>query len=237
MDTGIQIRQLGNDTWIFEEQGVRFFLLTGSHRALLIDSGMMTHNAKDLAEKLTDLPLSLLNTHADPDHIGSNAQFDAFYMSPAEAVNYYHTRQGRGEILPIWDGDELDLGDRKLRMVEMPGHTPGSLAVIDLKYRRAFTGDPIQRHGRIFMFGIHREMHAYRLSLKKLYGHVADFDEIYPSHADAPIAPDIILDLWDAAGRIMEGKIEGHDEEMHGTPITAYDVGFTTFLCDRRSAF
>ncbi|MBQ8955881.1 MAG: hypothetical protein IJ075_02835 [Lachnospiraceae bacterium] len=29
---------------------------------------------------LTNLPVSLLNTHADPDHIASNEQFEEFYM-------------------------------------------------------------------------------------------------------------------------------------------------------------
>ena len=214
------IRQLDAGTWIFEEQGVRFFLLAGDARALLIDSGMQTRDARDQAQRLTDLPISLLNTHADPDHIGSNAQFDRFYMNPAEATNYYNTRHGAGEIDPVWDGDTIDLGNRPLRIVEIPGHTPGSVAVIDLNHRRAFTGD--------------REMHAYRLSLLKLQKCADAFDEIYPSHADAPLDPSVIMELYDAAGRVLAGKVPGRDEEMHGTPITAYDAGVATFLCDRR---
>ena len=82
-----RIIPIDEQTWRLEEEGVRFFLLTGSRSALLIDSGMQTHNAKKLAEGLTALPLSLLNTHADIDHIGSNAEFDAVYMNPAELVN------------------------------------------------------------------------------------------------------------------------------------------------------
>lgn len=230
----VEIRQIDAATWIFEEPGVRFFLLTGDERALLIDSGMQTHNARALAEGLTDLPLSLLNTHADPDHIGSNAEFDHFYMNPAEATNYYNSRKGGGSIDPIWDGDILDLGNRPLKLVEIPGHTPGSVAVIDVKYRRAFTGDPVQRHGRIFMFGIHRELRTYRLSLLKLQRYAGEFDEIYPSHADAPIDTASIMELYDAAGRVLSGELPGHDEEMHGTPITAYDAGISVFLCDRR---
>lgn len=229
----VEIKQIDARTWIFEEIGVRFFLLVGDKRALLIDSGMQTHNAKELAEQLTDLPLSLLNTHADPDHIGSNAEFDHFYMNPAEATNYYNSRKGSGIIDPVWDGEIIDLGNRQLKIVEIPGHTPGSIAVIDQKYRRAFTGDPVQRHGRIFMFGIHREMHAYRLSLLKLQQYVNDFDEIYPSHADAPIDTAAIMELYDAAGKVLAGEISGKDEEMHGTPITAYDAGISVFLCDR----
>ena len=225
--------RLDDQTWIFEEGGVRFFLLTGSEKALLIDSGMMTRNAKELAGELTDLPLSLLNTHADPDHIGSNAEFAHFYMSPAEATNYYHSRGGKGEIDPVWDGDIIDLGGRPLMIIELPGHTPGSIAVLDENNRRLFSGDPIQRNGRIYMFGIHREMHAYRLSLRRLERFADRFDEIYPSHADYPLPPSILRELDDAAGRVMAGEASGQDEDMRGTPITAYDAGFTVFLCDR----
>ena len=57
--------QINNDTWRIAEDGVRFFLLAGKERALLIDSGMMVHNARKIAESLTKLPLSLLNTHTE----------------------------------------------------------------------------------------------------------------------------------------------------------------------------
>ena len=67
-----EIIQINDNTWRIEDGGVRLFLLTGSERALLIDSGMKLETARDVASGLTKLPLSLLNTHADRDHIGSN---------------------------------------------------------------------------------------------------------------------------------------------------------------------
>ena len=225
------LKRVDGDTWIFEEQGVRFFLLAGSERALLIDSGMTTRNARELAEAVTDLPLNLLNTHADPDHIGSNAEFDRFYMHPAESVNYYHARGGTGTIEPVWDGDVIDLGGRPLEIIHLPGHTPGSIAVLDITRRRIITGDPIQT-GRIFMFGPYREMHAYRLSLKRLSRHVDRFDEIWPSHAQCPVGPELIEQLYDAAGRVMDGEVPGRSEELRGNPITVYDAGPAVFLCD-----
>ena len=97
----VNINRIDENTWSFEEPGVRFFLLAGRERALLIDSGMQTRNAKELAGELTALPLSLLNTHADPDHIGSNGEFDSFYMNPAEASNYYNSQKRTGTILPV----------------------------------------------------------------------------------------------------------------------------------------
>ena len=40
---------MNDRTWRVEDHGVRFFLLTGTDRALLIDSGMQVRNALDLA--------------------------------------------------------------------------------------------------------------------------------------------------------------------------------------------
>ena len=41
-----QIIQINSNTWRIEDGGVRFFLLTGTEKAFLIDSGMMVNNAK-----------------------------------------------------------------------------------------------------------------------------------------------------------------------------------------------
>ena len=39
--------KIDGQTWSFEESGVRFFLLAGSERALLIDSGMQTRQQRN----------------------------------------------------------------------------------------------------------------------------------------------------------------------------------------------
>ena len=64
-----EIIQMDADSWRIEDGGVRFFLLAGHDKALLIDSGMNLPNAREIAEGLTDLPLAIINTHADRDHI------------------------------------------------------------------------------------------------------------------------------------------------------------------------
>lgn len=226
----MQITKIQDGTWIFDEGGVRFFLLTGSERALLIDSGMMTKNAKELARDLTSLPIELLNTHADRDHTAGNGEFDFAYMSLAECSNYYHGG-GKGKVIPVWDQDVIDLGGRPLRIISIPGHTPGSIAVLDEKNRRIFTGDPVQ-DGRIFMFGVQREMHAYVHSLERLMKFVDLFDEIYPSHGGYPLKPEVIPALKSAAEKILSGELEYKPEEVFGQKIKVYDVGIATFLTD-----
>ena len=227
----MEIIKINENTWRIEDSGVRFFLLAGEKKALLIDSGMTIHNAKEIARELTDLPIELLNTHADIDHIGSNDEFDSFYMNPAEASNYYNTNQRTGTMIPINDGDVIDLGGRELEIITLPGHTPGSIAVLDKKNRVLISGDPIQ-DGNIFMFGVQREMHAYVLSLEKLEKYKDRFDTIYPSHGTFPVKPELIDALHEGAMRILAGEIEGSEAEMHGMKIKRYDVGAAGFLCD-----
>lgn len=140
----MEIIKMAEDTWRIEEESVRFFLLAGQERALLIDSGMETHDAKEIAQELVRLPVGLLNTHADRDHVGSNGEFETFYMHPAEASNYYNTQKKTGAFTPIEDGDVIDLGGRKLEIVAIPGHTPGSVAVLDIGNRVLYSGDTVQ---------------------------------------------------------------------------------------------
>ena len=193
----------------------------------------MVKNARDITESLTDLPISLLNTHADPDHIGSNEQFESFYMSPEEEPVY--RRSGKpGTIIPVKGGDRIDLGERELEIIDLPGHTPGSIAVLDIKGRVLISGDPIQRYGRIFMFGSHRNMNTYIRSLRSLESRIPEFDEIWPSHADIPVSTDTIRLLNDGALDILAGELHAKQAELHGQSIFVYDLGFCTILCGKR---
>ena len=248
----MEVIRINENTWRFEEEGVRFFLLAGSLKALMIDSGMMTPNARELAEGVLAeyaaetggeaLPLELLNTHADPDHLSGNAAFAQFYMHPAECYNFYKSGRpghvpfsfGNGEIVPVWDGEVLDLGGRELEIISLPGHTPGSIAVLDRALRVLISGDPVQ-DGNIFMFSPMREMHAYRMSLKKLEKIMEErdpFDEIWPSHGSFPVKPELVRELDEAAGRVLAGEVGTESFELHGMQAKRADVGCAAFLLD-----
>ena len=228
---GVQVIQVNEDTWRIEDNGVRFFLLAGTEKAMLIDSGMNVRNAREIAESLTDLPVSLLNTHADRDHTGSNEEFESFYMHPADEPLYRSSGKS-GQVIPLQDGEELDLGNRRLRIIHLPGHTPGSVAVLDVSRRVLISGDPIQEHGRIFMFGQHRNMHDYIESLERLDTMTSDFDEIWPSHSDIPVYPGCIRKLYEGAKKILDHEVPGKRVERFGMSIVVYDLGFTGFLCE-----
>ena len=219
----------GDGAWRIEEGYVRIFLLEGTQRAMLIDSGMDIHNAKEIAESLTDKPVSLINTHADFDHIGSNVEWDKVYMHPEEEGNY-RTNGGTSGIIPVRDGDVIDLGGRELKIMHIPGHTPGSIGILDRNTRVLISGDPVQ-NGRIFMFGEYRSMERYVEGLEHLLQHTDEFDELWPSHAELPVYPALIGDLCDTAKKILAGEEFPYTEEfMYGENVRITETGYARFL-------
>ena len=226
------MKQLFRGTWAELDQGVRIFLLTGTERALVIDTGMSGLDIHALISEHTDLTCMLLNTHADRDHVAGNRQFEEFYMHASEAALYRNAQKGSSRLIPVFDGDVIDLGERELEIVHLPGHTPGSVTVLDRKNRCLIGGDPIQEDGDIYMFGPHRDMDACIASLERLQLR-DDFDVIYPSHAKERIDRSVIPRLIDGARRIVNGEIEGSDRVVHGNVISSFDVGAARFLCER----
>lgn len=191
---------------------------------------MNTPNAKQIAESITNLPIMLLNTYADPDHISGNGGFGYFYMHTDEEDNY-RAHGGAGTILPVKDNDIIDLGDRPLKIIFIPGHTPGSVAVLDVNNRALISGDSIQ-DGNIFMFKEHRNLSLYVESMKKLSMYTDEFDTIYPSHGSFPVFPELIASLIDGAEQIINGTANGKVVDMFGTPVMLYKFPYAGFLCD-----
>ena len=229
-----EIIKINDSTWRFEDDGVRFFLLCGTEKAALVDTGMNTPNAKEMAERLTDLPIVLINTHADPDHISGNAAFDEFYMSPAEEDNYRHNG-GKGTIIPVKEGDVLNLGDRPLRIIDIPGHTPGSIAILDEKYRVLISGDSVE-DGNVFMFGIYRNIDLYIESLRHLAKYDGQYDEVYAMHGSIPVKPDITGKLIEGAEQIRRGEAKGQKVNLFGNDVLLYKFPYAGFLYEEKKS-
>ena len=228
MNEAYEIIQIDGGTWRIEDGMVRCYLLAGAEKALLIDTGMTLKNAREIAEGLTDKPVELLNTHGDPDHIAGNAAFPRVYMHPAEEPNY-RAFGGPGEIVPVRGGDVLELGQRALEVIELPGHTPGSIALLDRSRRALISGDPIQTGG-IFMFGPARDLKQYYESLRALRKRTAEFDEIWPAHGAFPVEPAQIGRLIAGTERVLAGQAAWTPEKRMGADIRVYDLGCAKLL-------
>ena len=156
------------NTWIIEDNGVRIFVLQGESFTAVIDTGIKVPSVKNAVSLLSDKPLVLLNTHADRDHIGCNKEFDKVFIGIHE-IQYYKKNNFKQEIIPLYEDDVIDLGSRKLSVVDLSGHTPGSIGFIDENNGILISGDPIQKNGKVFMFGEQRSLIGYIRSLERLY--------------------------------------------------------------------
>ena len=230
---------IDKNTSKIEDDFVRFFVLEGTKQALVIDSGVSgLRNVKDLAENLSGLPSILIHTHADPDHIAGNKDFKSCLMHKDDKKLYeIKCKEVFGDadaakVRFVKDGDIIDLGDRPVEVIHIPGHTKGSIALLDINERVLYGGDTVQ-DGEIYMFGAHRNMDDYIASLEKLNAMKDRFDIIRTSHDTMDLKPSIIAKLIKAAKMVRDGKAQGEPRSMYGVPITAYDMGCAVFLCER----
>lgn len=228
-----RINKINETTYTLEEDGVRFFLLIGDTKACMIDTGMNSANAKEIGESITDKEIILINTHGDPDHISGNDGFDEVYLNEEEIENYqlYNTKETKFNYLH--NNETIDLGNRPLKIIFLQGHTPGSIAILDVNNKILISGDSIQ-DGKIFMFGKIRNINLYNKTLKDLWNnHSNEFETIYPSHGSLPVKKDLIEKLIDGSNQIISGNIKGEIIDYHGHKIKYVDLGYAGFLLDK----
>jgi glyoxylase-like metal-dependent hydrolase (beta-lactamase superfamily II) len=146
----VMVRDYAND---------KMFLVKGSKKSLLIDSGMGTGDLKGfLAPYVGGLPLEVAFTHFHGDHTGQSDKFigdSVEYINEADRSHVAASLREKGvsqdtidkNLRNIKDDDILDLGDRKLIVYQVPGHTPGSIVLFEKETGYLFTGDSIGSNG------------------------------------------------------------------------------------------
>lgn len=204
--------QIDKNSWRIEDDIVRAFLFRGSKGALLVDSTNGSGNLKAVVESLIDTcPVMLVNTHADADHIGCNEQFEEAYMHPAEFAYYAAKCKDEDAIpKPLLDGDKIDIGGRCFEVILVPGHTSGSIVLLDRENRILIGGDTILN--RVFIFGQTRNLKAIIASLKRICENYWNaFDIVYSSHYEFEVDKTFILKELECAEAHLERKIVGED--------------------------
>jgi glyoxylase-like metal-dependent hydrolase (beta-lactamase superfamily II) len=200
--------QIDDAGWRIEDDMVRAFLFVGTERALLVDTGFGGGDLKAVVSGITALPVMLVNTHADDDHTGCNAQFEEAHMHPAEYAWYFTQHSQDAKVAPLWEGDVIDLGGRRFEVILIPGHTPGSIALLDRANGVLVSGDSISS-APVFIFGDIRNIRAFRESMERLRKYKDAFHAIYPSHGPFPVHPDQIDKLKTAAEKLIAGELVG----------------------------
>ncbi|MDR0903404.1 MAG: MBL fold metallo-hydrolase [Ruminococcus sp.] len=160
------VNKLSDDLWEIDEGFVRCFLLHGENGTLLIDACMA--GGKGFRDAISSIAgeneVKKTATHTDRDHIGGFKKDDTVYIYPSE---YEHLGKHDFAVAPLWEGNILAAGNRKLRIMHIPGHTPGSVAFIDDENRMVFSGNSVSE-SHVYMFGAGRNIESYIASLERL---------------------------------------------------------------------
>jgi len=234
-----KVYKVGDQVYAIAEpynfQEVISYLILGTERALLFDSGMGLSSIASLVKELTSLPVTVINSHTHYDHIGGNYEFehilamntsftkgrsvkgllhdfvkheiakDAFCKDklPLLDTTTYHIKP-----FPITeyiaDGSTIDLGNRKLEIIAVPGHTPDAITLWDKKNGYLWTGDTFYE-GPIWLFDEGTDLDAYAKSTQRLAQLFPDTQKVFPAH-NIPVADPIRLkELEKAFQEVING--------------------------------
>ena len=231
------------------------YLILGKQTSLLFDTGMGIGDLKTLTQKLTKLPIIVLNSHTHDDHVGNNWQFDTIYGLDTDFTrqNARGSRQdAQAEIAPgetcgslpsgfdpakyetrpwkvlrwMHDGDRIDLGGRSLQIIATPGHTPDAISLFDSANGLLFTGDTYYP-GTIWIYRPETDLAAYANSVQKLAAMQAQVKLVLGAHS-VPVAPPSVLgDLAAAFRKVQTGQVQPRHA---GSSKAIYQVGDISFL-------
>ena len=179
-------------------------IIATSEGAVIIDTGPSRRYGEELtalAQQLTGKPVvRVYLTHFHPDHVLGNNAFDANIIAAQAGVISGLQKMGndfasamyniagdwmRGTevVLPkrvVTEGVE-QIGDRRFRLIDLKGHTPSDLAVLDETSGILITGD------LVFLDRApttpHANLEAWRQSLDRL-GEIAH-NRLMPGHGPA----------------------------------------------------
>lgn len=238
------------------EEAISYVVL-GEEKAAVIDTGTGIGDLKQAVGELTDLPLSVINTHTHWDHIGDNHQFDEIvcYNHPEcidKLVNGVPNARLRRNLTgdSIWkplpqdldpntweipsvkptslleDGDVVDLGERILEVIYTPGHSPGSICLLDKKNRLLFIGDTFFP-GPLYAYPEDVNLDDYISSIDRLKNRIDEYDYLCSGHNDPWVKSEVILRVAQAFEEILAGR--GEFKEDQGIRRYSFD-GFDVLI-------
>ena len=227
-DTTLQ--KIRDNLWAIDQGFVRCFLIVGEKKGLLFDTGAAPCDMLGLIRSVTDKEILVVHSHGDGDHTANSCLFPVIYAHPAEFEVILRFRpELEGRLCPVVEGDSFDLGGQSLEVIETPGHTPGSICLLDRENQLLFSGDTISFG--VFLFGDHRDIRTFRKTLDKLQT-LGGYDKVFPCHGACPITPEIIPTLKAVVDGALDGSIQGTKTEGPPLPDGAEPLSYRVGDCE-----
>jgi glyoxylase-like metal-dependent hydrolase (beta-lactamase superfamily II) len=225
-----------------QQEEVISYLILGEKRALLFDTGLGVGDIRELVRQITTLPVTVLNSHTHFDHVGGNADFSDVLAMDTEYTRRNALGDPRGSEKVFWpgalcsslpkgvdpatfvlrpfkisktirDGDQIDLGGRKLRVIGTPGHTPDAICLFDEANGLLFTGDTFYL-GPIYLFVPETSLPDYFASVERLAALEPRVKLLLPAH-NTPVAdPANLARLWKAVAELKSGALKPQHTSM-----------------------
>lgn len=225
-------------TCIMSLTGEMMYLVEGTKKAALIDTGTGIGNIRQFVSGLTNLPYDVLLTHGHMDHAAGGFLYDSVYINPMDTELIYNgsieERKSYAdhvlkEALPIEayvpvkeiktrvisDGDLFELGGVTIEAIEVPGHTHGSVAFLFREDRILLTGDACNTFTFLFL-PESLSIEEYQQSLQRLLNRADDYDQVLLSHGTAEVPKAVIRDVYDCCTDIMTGNVDDVPFEFMG---------------------
>lgn len=230
----LTITKLEEHTWVIETaDNTTMYLLEGDEKAMLIDTGTKCENLDSVVHIVTPKPLTVVLTHIHPDHAGNIKYFDEIYYHPADSVlmgMFNFDFHGKANF--IKDGDQFDLGNRPIDIKHMPGHTPGSVVLLDKNHSICYTGDAFGSEVVWLQLQPHLPIQTYINSCKKMEELMDDgITKIYYGHypyIKHPFGKDYIKKMRTLAEKLLDGTAPKAQEFPVKIPEGAKDPMITT---------
>jgi glyoxylase-like metal-dependent hydrolase (beta-lactamase superfamily II) len=220
------------------------YLILGSSRGVLFDTGPGLYSIRLEVEKLTHVPLLVIPSHLHFDHVGRIQEFSTIGLMDlpelrhqahddvlSETTDQYLLTSPYSFKVSRWlrDGEVLDLGGRQLTVINTPGHTPESIALLEPARRRMFTGDLVNRI--VTLCDVPgSDVQQTAQSLQRLMQLMPAGSTAYEAHAEKPISWAELSQLGRGARAIADGKLDSKAMCLGGQPMRRFDVGAFAFV-------
>jgi glyoxylase-like metal-dependent hydrolase (beta-lactamase superfamily II) len=183
------------------------YLIFNSSGAVLIDAA---NDADKITAMIAGRPVeAIITTHRHHDHLQALADVaevtGARLVAGAPDAEAVAADGWVSEVGGVWDSDEIALGDERLEVIGLVGHTPGSITLSylgDQGVRHLFTGDSLFPGGP----GKTRSSAAFTSLMDdletKIFGRFGDDTVVHPGHGDDTTlgAERAHLQVWRARG-------------------------------------